>query len=128
MLTTIASVLAGLIGAAIVFLGAHDLVAPQGAATGFGLPNGSAETGPSNSQAWLSVRAVRDIASGLFIFILLAYGAPHLLGWIMLAACIIPVGDAVVVRRNNGPASAVYGVHGGTVIVMLAVSVVLLAA
>ena len=128
MVTTIATVLAGLIGAAIVFLGAHDLVAPQSAATGFGLPNGAAETGPSNSQAWLSVRAVRDIASGLFIFILLAYGAPHLLGWVMLASCLIPVGDALVVRRNDGPSSAVYGVHGGTAVVMLAISVVLLAA
>ena len=127
MLNTIASVLAGLIGAAIAFLGIQDLRAPQSAAVGFGLPNGSAETeAATTSQAWLSTRAVRDIASGLFIFILLINGASHLLGWIMLAACLIPVGDAIIVRRNNGPSSSVYGVHGGSVVVMLAVAVVLL--
>jgi hypothetical protein len=126
MLTSIAYVFAGLIGVAIVFVGAHDLWVPQSAASGFGLPGGPADS--QNSHAWLSVRAVRDIASGLFIFILMANGAPHLLGWIMLAACVIPLGDALVVRRSNGPKSAVYGIHGGTAAVMLVISVLLLIA
>jgi hypothetical protein len=122
-----AYVLVGLIGAAIIFFGAHDLLAPQSAATGFGLPSGgSADLG--NSHAWLSVRAVRDIASGLFIFILLANDKPHLLGWIILAAAIIPIGDALVVWRNKGPKSAVYGVHGGTTALMLVISALLLIA
>ena len=75
---TAAYVLTGLIGVAIIFLGARDLLAPQSAATGFGLPSGATES--RNSYAWLSVRAVRDIASGLFIFILLANHKPHVLG------------------------------------------------
>ena len=57
--------------------------APQ-AAVGFGIPGTPAED--RNFQAWLSVKAVRDIASGLFIFILLAGATPNLLGWFMLAA------------------------------------------
>lgn len=121
-----AYVLAGLIGVAIVFLSAHDLLAPQSAAAGFGLPN--AATDSADSRAWLSVRAVRDIASGPFIFILLASDKPHVLGWVMLAACIIPLGDALVVRRNNGPKAAIYGIHGGTTVLMLIISVLLLIA
>lgn len=123
---TAAYVLTGLIGVAIIFLGARDLLAPQSAATGFGLPSGATES--RNSYAWLSVRAVRDIASGLFIFILLANHKPHVLGWVILAACIIPIGDALVVQRNKGPKSAVYGIHGGTTALMLVISVLLLIA
>ena len=46
-----------------------------GAAAGFGIPGTPTED--RNFQAWLSVKAVRDIASGLFIFILLAGATPH---------------------------------------------------
>ncbi|MEU0084465.1 DUF4267 domain-containing protein [Streptomyces sp. NPDC006274] len=46
---------------------------------------------------------MRDIASGLFVFILLVGATPQLLGWFMLAATGIPVGDALIVLRNNGP-------------------------
>lgn len=127
MLTTIATVIAWLIGGAIALLGTLDLAKPQAAAAGFGLPNGSAESEPATSQAWMSTRAVRDIASGLFIFVLLVNGATHLLGWVMLAACLIPLGDAIVVHRNNGPSTSVYGVHGGSGALMLATSVALLA-
>ncbi len=123
MLTTVAGVLAGLIGAGIVVIGARAFWAPQ-AAAGFGIPGTPTED--RSFQAWLTVKGVRDIASGLFIFILLIGATPQLLGWFMLAATGIPVGDALIVRRSNGPRSAVYGVHGATAAVMLVISVLLL--
>jgi hypothetical protein len=89
---------------------------------------GGTPTEDRSFQAWLAVKAVRDIASGLFIFVLLADGPPHLLGWFMLAATGIPVGDALIVLRSNGPKAAVYGIHGATAVVMLAISVLLLVA
>lgn len=125
MLTTVATVLAGLIGAGIIFIGARAFWAPQ-AAVGFGIPGTPTED--RGFQAWLSVKAVRDIASGLFIFILLAGASPHLLGWFMLAATGIPAGDALIVLRSNGPKATAYGIHGTTAVVMLAISVLLLVA
>lgn len=125
MLTTVAAVVAGLIGAGIIVIGARAFWVPQ-AAAGFGIPG--TQTGDPTFQAWLSVKAVRDIASGLFIFILLIGATPQLLGWFMLAATGIPAGDALIVRRNNGPKAAAYGVHGATAAVMLVVSVLLLVA
>jgi hypothetical protein len=125
MLTNVAYVLAGLIGAGIIFIGARAFWVPQ-AAVGFGIPGTPTED--RSFQAWLSVKAVRDIASGLFIFILLVGATPHLLGWFMLAATGIPVGDALIVLRSNGPKAAVYGIHGATAVVMLAISVLLLVA
>ena len=125
MLVNVAKVLAALIGAGIIFIGAREIRAPQGAA-GFGIPG--TPTGDANFRAWLSVKAVRDIASGVFVFVLLAGATPHLLGWFMLAAAGIPLGDALIVRRNNGPKSAVFGIHGATAATMLATSTLLLAA
>lgn len=125
MLTNVAYVLAGLIGAGIIVIGARALWTPQ-AAAGFGIPG--TPTDNPNFQAWLSVKAVRDIASGLFVFVLLAGATPHLLGWFMLAATGIPVGDALIVLRSNGPKATAYGVHGATAVVMLAISVLLLVA
>jgi hypothetical protein len=125
MLSNVAGVLAGLIGAGIIFMGARVFWAPQDAVH-FGIPDTPA--GDRSFQAWLMVKGVRDIASGVFIFILLAGGTTHLLGWFMLAAAGIPIGDAVIVLRSNGPRSAAYGVHAATAAVMLAISVLLLVA
>ena len=125
MLTTVAYVLTGLIGAGITFIGVQALLAPRVAA-GFGIPNTPTED-PS-FRAWLSVKSVRDIGSGLFTFVLLVGATPHLLGWFMLAATAIPVGDALIVLRANGSKAAAYGVHGVTAAVMLVTSVLLLVA
>jgi hypothetical protein len=125
MLINVANVLAGLIGAGIIFVGARAFWAPH-AAVGFGIPGTPTED--RNFQAWLSVKAVRDIASGVFILILLVAATPQVLGWFMLAATGIPVGDALIVLRSNGPKAAVYGIHGTTAVVMLAISVLLLVA
>lgn len=123
MSTTIGYTLAGLIAAAIIFIGARFLVAPRVAAAGYGVP---ADHVPSSVGAYLSVKGIRDIASGLFVIILMLAGATHLLGWFILAATIIPVADAVIVRRNGGPGSIVLGVHGATAAVMLVTAAVLL--
>lgn len=123
MLTTIGTVLAGLIGVGIIFIGARAFWAPQ-AATGFGIPDTPTED--PNFQAWLTVKAVRDIGAGLLIFLVLFAGSPHLLGWYLLIAAGMPVGDALIVLRNRGPKTAAYGVHGATAAVMLVISLLLL--
>ncbi|WP_445167275.1 DUF4267 domain-containing protein [Mycolicibacterium sp. Dal123E01] len=117
MITTIAYSLSGLIAAAIIFIGARFLVAPRVAAVGYGVPG---------SGAYLSVKGARDIASGLIVIILMVAGVTHLLGWIILAATVIPLADAVIVLRNGGSKSIAFGVHGGTAVVMLITSALLL--
>ena len=121
--TTIAYTLAGLIGAGIIFIGARFIVAPRVAAAGYGVQ-------PHLSQkaagAYLSVKGIRDIASGLFVFILMAAGATSLLGWVILAATIIPIVDAAIVLGNGGSKSIALGVHGLTAAVMLMTSALLL--
>jgi hypothetical protein len=121
--TTIAYTLAGLIGAGIIFIGARFLVAPRVAAAGYGV---QPDLGQRSAGAYLSVKGVRDIASGLIVFALMAAGATHPLGWMMLAATIIPLADAIIVLGHGGPKSIAYGVHGLTAVVMLITSALLL--
>ncbi len=122
---TIATLLAGLIGVGIIVVGALEFLAPRFAA-GFGIPDTPVED--PTFQAWLTVKAVRDIGSGVLVFVVMIAATPQVLGWFMLAAAGMPAGDALIVLRNNGPKAAAYGVHGATAAVMLAISVVLLVA
>ena len=121
--TAVAYTLAGLIAAGIIFIGARFVVAPRAAAAGYGV---QPDLGEPSVGAYLSVKGVRDIASGLFVFILMAAGATHLLGWVVLAATIIPVADAIIVLGNGGRKSTALGVHGLTAVVMLMTSALLL--
>jgi len=116
MTTTIGYILAGLIAAAIIFIGARFILAPRTAAAGYGVP---ADPGQPSVGAYLSVKGIRDITSGLFVIILMINGATELLAWIILAATLIPAADAVIVLRNGGPKGTAFGVHGGTAVVML---------
>lgn len=117
-------VLAGVLAAAIILIGARFLIAPRVAAAGYGvLP----DLGQPGVRAYLSVKGIRDITTGLFVIILLLAHATHLVGWVMLAATLIPVADATIVLRSGGAKSTAYGVHGGTAAVMLVTTVLLLA-
>jgi hypothetical protein len=123
MTTTIAYTLTGLIGAGIIFIGARFILAPRTAAAGYGV---QPDLDQPSAGAYLSVKGIRDIASGLFIFILMAAGATHLLGWVILAATIIPIADATIVLAHDGRKSIAFGVHGLTAAVMLITSALLL--
>ncbi|KAA0099547.1 DUF4267 domain-containing protein [Mycolicibacterium sp. P1-18] len=121
--TTIGYVLAGVLAAAIIFLGARFVLAPRVAAAGYGVP---VDADQSATRAYLSVKGVRDIASGLIVIVSMIAGDAHLLGWIILAATVIPLGDAAIVLRSGGAKSIAYGVHGATAAVMLVTTALLL--
>ena len=121
--TTVGYILAGLIAAAIIFIGARFIVAPRVAADGYGV---QPDLGRPSVAAYLRVKGIRDIASGLFVFILMAAGATHLVGWVILAATIIPLADTAIVLGDGGSKSIAWGVHGVTAAVMLVTSALLL--
>ncbi|TDC11067.1 DUF4267 domain-containing protein [Streptomyces sp. 8K308] len=123
MLTTASTVLAGLLGAALIYMGASAFTTPQ-VFVGFGIPDT-----PANDPAfrsWLRVKGLREIACGVFIFVLMLVATTSLLGWYVLVFAAIPAGDAVVVLRSGGPKAAAYGVHGATAVAMLVTSIGLL--
>jgi hypothetical protein len=72
MLTTLASIVSGVIGVGIILIGVRFLSAPQAAAAGFGVPADSpgAQAPAGSPYPWLYAKGVRDIASGIFICLL----------------------------------------------------------
>ncbi|MEY2232131.1 MULTISPECIES: DUF4267 domain-containing protein [Streptomyces] len=118
----LATALAAVGAAFIVYVGLSYLFAPQATAAGFGLP-----TWPQHDGAgFLAVKGVRDIATGLVILALLLTGQRRALGWAMAAITFVPAGDMVIVLAEGGPASHAYGVHGATALAVALTSVLLL--
>jgi hypothetical protein len=121
--TDIGYVLSALVGIGITAVGTRFLVAPAKAAAAYGISVGQEVSG---TDPYLSVKGVRDVASGLMTFVLIAEREPHVLAGFLLAATVIPVGDAAIVLRRGGQKSTAYGVHGVTAAAMVATAAILL--
>ena len=121
-MTSIGFYLSGVIAAGIIFVGCRFLLALSTAAAAYSVPAGA----EPHSRAYLSVKGIRDIASGLFVAMLIAYGSAHALGWFMLIATLIPIADAMIVLHHGGSRTIAFGVHGGTAVAMLIISGLLL--
>jgi len=122
MIVTSGYILSGVISAGIIFIGLRFFLTPYTAATDFGV----AVAPDVHWSAFLSVKAIRDIASGLFIAILMLTRSPHVLGWFMLAATLIPLTDATIVLNHDGAKTIAYRIHGSTAAIMLLTSALLL--
>ena len=114
--------LSGLIAAGIIFIGFRFLLAPSTAAAAYGVPAGA----EPHLQAYLSAKGIRDIASGLFLAMLMAYGSTRVLGSFILIATLIPIVDAMIVLRQGGSRAIAFGVHGSTAVAMLIIGGLLL--
>jgi hypothetical protein len=123
MQSIIGGSLAAVIAIAVIVMGTSFFWAPQGA-LGFGIPNPPIQD-PA-FRAWLRVKGVRDMASGVGILILLVAGTPALLGGLLLALTLIPIGDAAIVLHSKGPKSAAYGIHAASAALVLAGAMLLL--
>lgn len=111
-------VLSGLIALAILFLGSRFWLAPATAPAAFGIANSPPPS--TGFAAWLSVKGTRDIASGLFVILLMTNGSPRLLGEFMLLASLIAFADMATVLRSHGSRALAFGMHGLTGLVIVA--------
>jgi hypothetical protein len=111
-----------LVAAGIIFVGLRYLTAPAPSAATFGLP----EWPSGAALAWLNLKGVRDMASGLILLTLLATGQITALGCVMLVAIVIPIGDALTILRYRGSKALAYGMHGGTAAGMVLAGLLLL--
>jgi hypothetical protein len=118
MINTIGYWLSGVIALGIVLIGVRFFLAPHAAAAAFGVP----VRPDAHWEAFLSVKAIRDIASGLLLAIIILNRSAHLLGWFMLIATIIPLTDAAIVLRHGGTKTTALGIHGVTAGAMIFIS------
>ena len=102
--TDIGYALSGLIGLGISAVGTRFLVSPEKAAAAYGVSVGK---DVSAADPYLSTKGVRDVASGLMTFVLIAARKPHALAGFMLDRA--GHGSSVAtwnsMRRSTVPAS-----------------------
>jgi hypothetical protein len=114
MLSVLAHGLAAALDLFIIFIGARFLLAPKTAAAGYGVPAKS-----DGDPAYLAVKGVRDIVSGILGLALLVFVGAEAGAWFMLASALSPLGDMVIVLRHGGTKAVAFGIHLATAVVVL---------
>jgi len=122
MFINIGYYLSAAIALTIALIGAFFFVAPYAASEGFGVT----VIRDTRWDAYLSVKAIRDIGAGIFTAILILNRSGQLLGFFLLASTIIPLTDAVIVLKHGGTRATAFGIHGTTAGIILMTSGLLL--
>jgi len=122
MLNAIPLSVAALIAAGVITIGSFYLVSPQRISASFGLKPPASDP---DTRAWLRLKGIRDVGSGLVILTLMLTAGAHAIGLAMLAFAIIPLGDMLIIVASGGSKSKAFSIHGATCAVMLVIGLFL---
>ncbi len=114
---------AALIAVAVATIGSFYLVSPERILGSFGLKPPASD---ADTRAWLRLKGIRDVASGLVVLTLMLTADNRMLGIALLVYAIIPLGDMSIVLASGGSKSRALSIHGLTCAVMLVVGLLLL--
>jgi hypothetical protein len=116
-------ILSALIAVGIMVIGCFYVISPQRISGGFGLklPASDADT-----QAWLRLKGIRDVASGLAMLTLMLTTDNRTVGIVLLVFAIIPFGDMSNILVSGGRKATAFSVHGVTCAVMLVAGLLLI--
>jgi hypothetical protein len=108
--------LAGLVSLGIILIGCFYVISPQRMVGSFGLnpPAPDADT-----RAWLRLKGIRDVATGLALLTLMLTTDSRAVGLILLAFSVIPFGDMSNILVSGGRKVTAFSVHGVTCAVMI---------
>ena len=116
MITTIPLVVAALLAFGIIVIGALYIASPEKMTGSFGLklPSPDPET-----RAWLRLKGIRDIVSGLVVLTLIFTTNPRTAGIAFLVESLTAFGDMSNVIGSGGSKQAAFSIHGATFAVMV---------
>jgi hypothetical protein len=115
--------LAALIAMSVIVIGCFYLVSPERISGSFGLKPPASD---ADTRAWLRLKGIRDVGSGLVVLTLMLVADRRTLGMALIAFAIIPLGDMSIVLGSGGSKSAAFSIHGLTCAVMLVVGLLLI--
>ena len=115
--------LAALLAVAIIVIGCFYLVSPERMTGSFGLKPPAPD---ADTRAWLRLKGIRDIVSGLVVLTLMLTADTRTVGIVLLVEAIVPLGDMSNVLGSGGSKSTAFSVHGVTCVVMLVVGLFLI--
>jgi len=123
MQTTIALSLAALMAAGIMVIGCFYILSPQRIMGGFGLKLPATD---ADTRAWLRLKGIRDIGSGVVVLTLMLTTNARTVGIALLALSLIALGDMSNVLWSGGSKRTAFSVHGITGAVMIVVGLFLI--
>jgi|SRR5215469_470978 len=122
MINTISLILAVLIAVGIIVIGCFYIVSPERISGTFGLKPPASD---ADTRAWLRLKGIRDVASGLVVLTMMLTEGSRSVGIVLLVLAIIPFGDMSNILGSGGSKSTAFSVHGVTCAVMLVVGFLL---
>jgi len=114
---------AALIAAAIIVIGCFYILSPERIMGGFGLKPPASD---ADTRAWLRLKGIRDVASGLVVLTTMLTTDSRTVGIVLLVLAIIPFGDMSNVLASGGRRATAISVHGVTCAVMVLVGLLLI--
>jgi hypothetical protein len=108
--------LAVLVSVGIIVIGCFYLASPQRILGGFGLKPPAPDP---DTHAWLRLKGIRDVASGLAVLTLMLTTDSRTVGIVLLVFAIMPFGDMSNILVSGGRTATALSVHGVTCAVML---------
>jgi len=108
--------LAGLMALAIIVIGSFYVFAPQRVTGQFGLKPPAPD---ADTQAWLRLKGIRDVSTGLVVLTLMLTTDARTVGIALLGFSLIAIGDMVNVLASRGSRAAAFSIHGVTALVMV---------
>ena len=108
--------IAVLVSVGIIVIGCFYVFAPERVTGGFGLKPPAPD---ADTRAWLRLKGIRDVASGVAVITLLLATNSRTVGIVLLVFAIIPFGDMSNVVASRGRKVTAFSVHGVTCAVML---------
>ncbi|ANB10565.1 hypothetical protein SAM40697_6612 [Streptomyces ambofaciens] len=113
-MTVTAYTLAIVLDLFVLFIGARFLLQPRAAAVGYGVP-----AAHSGDGAYLTVKGLRDGTFGIMGLALLLFAGARAEAWFMLVVALAPLGDTLIVLRNDGTKAVAFGIHFATAVIVL---------
>ena len=108
--------LALLVSVGIIVIGCFYVASPRRILGGFGLKPPAPD---ADTYAWLRLKGIRDVASGLAVLTLMLATDSRTVGIVLLVFALIPFGDMSNVLISGGRKATALSVHGITCAVML---------
>ena len=123
MLNAVSLILTALIAAGIIVIGCFYVLRPERISGTFGLKPPASD---ADTLAWLRLKGIRDMASGLVLLTLMLTTDNRTAGIALLGFASIPFGDMSNILVSGGRKAIAFSVHGVTCAVMLLAGLVLI--
>jgi len=116
-------IVAALVAVGIIVIGCFYLASPQRVSGSFGLKPPALD---ADTRAWLRLKGIRDIASGLVVLATMLATDSRTVGIVLLVLAIIPFGDMSNILGSGGRKATAFSVHGVTCVVMVVAGLLLI--